>query len=115
AGSRVLVHRLLDELLGLAHLARQTARHRELDRGLAVHGGRLEVELERQLRARGRDRRGLERFGAPLALRAGDERALERRLARRLEVIYERRAEQPIGGGEAEQICSRLVGVDENA
>ena len=52
ARHRILVHGLLDELLGLAR-RRGLARHAELDGGIAVERSRLEQQRERQVRAVG--------------------------------------------------------------
>ncbi len=50
---RVLVHGLLDELLGLARFDRRRARHAQLHGGVAVDRRRVECQLERQLFAGG--------------------------------------------------------------
>ena len=79
----ILVHGLLDELLRLACVD-ALARHAELDRRVAV-----DATWPRAWRSSGSFsppavvRHDLDRLAAPLASAAGDERAFERRLARR--------------------------------
>ena len=94
-GHRILVHGLLDELLGLTSGGGR-AGYAQLHGRVAVDGRSLEIELDRQLVAAAGRRGDLERSAGPLAAAARDERALQRGLARVVEQVHERYAEQRI-------------------
>ncbi len=115
AGGRILVDRLLDELLGLGLPLARLPGHADLDGRVAVVGRRLEHELERHRAAARIACADFERFPVPLPLRARDQRAFERGLARRVERVHQRAAERGVLIGVAEELGPGLIRVDDDA
>ena len=70
---------------------------------------------QRQAGAIREQRLHVESVVGPLALQAGDQRALERGMRFRLEQIHQRHARQRIVAGVAEQLEPGAVGIDDDA
>ena len=87
----------------------------DLDAGLAVEFGADELELERRVMAAHDERGGVQRVAGPLALHAGDERALDRGVVVGIEGVHQRRADDLLGIRIAEEREPGGIRVDDDA
>jgi hypothetical protein len=113
-GRRVALHRFLQLALVLAGIA-DPRRHDDLNAGLAVELRAHQLELERRRVAADDQRRGVQRVAGPLALHAGDQRALDGRVVVRIEGVHQRRAHDILGVRIAEQREPGGIRVDDDA
>ena len=114
AGGGIAFHRV-GEVGGELALVALPRRHHDAHAGLVLEFTRREHEVELQLRAVAEQRGDLQRVIGPLALAAGDQRALERGVRAVFEQIHQRLADDRAGVGVAEQFEPGLVGVDDDA
>ena len=95
--------------------SRLLRRHHDAHAGFVLEFARRQHQIELQLRAVAEQGGHLERVIGPLALAAGDERALERGVRAVIEQVHQRLADDRAAVVVAEQLEPGLVGVDDDA
>ena len=115
AGRCVVLDRMRELQLKVVIGALVVRRNADARRRLVLIIRLGESERQRHARAVGEQRLDLQRVIGPLALQAGDQRALERRMSLGLEQVHQRSAGERIVARVAEQLEPRAIGIDDDA
>ncbi len=115
AGRGIVLHRMRELQLEVVIGALVVRRDADARRRLVLVVRARQGQRQRHARAVREQRLHLERVIGPLALQAGDQRALERGMSLGLEQIHQRRAGERIVARVAEELEPGAIGVDDDA